>query len=337
MQLRRLKDRSGLSLDALAVRTGHSRSSWDRYLNGKALPPRHAVEELARIAGADQVRLLVLHEVAEEAWPQQIAPPSSSAGAEDEDGGEQEARGEAAAGRSGAAEGSAVSASAPADGSTASASESAQGLGGGLGGGALTDGARASEEWPEVSGPRVSRAGASGAGQPSGVRRSVALAAVVAAALVGMVAGMLITAPWGDDDGGTKVRTAQAAPLPGSSTTGTGTGTSSTGNSNSTSTEGLGWYVFKPDKSYSCKVRRAEAAGGGLFAGYSVTRTAVLAGPGWDVVEAQCLLGHHRLDPGIVDGVYGQQTIAAVMRLQKQAGLPADGVVGPHTWQALRK
>ena len=42
------------------------------------------------------------------------------------------------------------------------------------------------------------------------------------------------------------------------------------------------------------------------------------------------------VEPGIVDGVYGQQPIAAVVRMQKKAGLPADGFVGPHTWQALR-
>lgn len=51
--------------------------------------------------------------------------------------------------------------------------------------------------------------------------------------------------------------------------------------------------------------------GGGLFAGYITTRTAVLAGPGWDVVEAQCLLTYTKMAPGIVGGVYGQQTIAA--------------------------
>ncbi|TVL90118.1 peptidoglycan-binding protein [Streptomyces sp. SAJ15] len=68
VQLRRLKDRGGLSLSSLATRTGYSRSSWERYLNGKALPPRDAVEGLARAAGADPTRLLVLHELAEEAW-----------------------------------------------------------------------------------------------------------------------------------------------------------------------------------------------------------------------------------------------------------------------------
>ncbi|MFI0739629.1 helix-turn-helix domain-containing protein [Streptomyces sp. NPDC021100] len=69
VQLRRLKDRSGLSLAALAAKTSYSRSSWERYLNGRQLPPRGAVEELARVCGTDAARLLVLHEIAEEAWP----------------------------------------------------------------------------------------------------------------------------------------------------------------------------------------------------------------------------------------------------------------------------
>ncbi|MFE2942819.1 helix-turn-helix domain-containing protein [Streptomyces sp. NPDC059255] len=67
IQLRRLKDRSGLGLTGLAAKTGYSRSSWERYLNGKQPVPRAAVEELARACGADPTRLLVLHEVAAEA------------------------------------------------------------------------------------------------------------------------------------------------------------------------------------------------------------------------------------------------------------------------------
>lgn len=68
VQLRRLKDHSGLSLAALAARTSYSKSSWERYLNGKKLPPRDAVEALARICEADVTRLLALHEVAAQAW-----------------------------------------------------------------------------------------------------------------------------------------------------------------------------------------------------------------------------------------------------------------------------
>ncbi|MEY9487021.1 peptidoglycan hydrolase-like protein with peptidoglycan-binding domain [Streptomyces calvus] len=74
-QLRRLKDRSGLSMAALEARTGCSRSSWERYLGGRALPSRRAVEELCRLSGTDPVRLLALREVAETVWD----PPAVSA------------------------------------------------------------------------------------------------------------------------------------------------------------------------------------------------------------------------------------------------------------------
>src|SRR2546430_12777600 len=68
VQLRRLKDHSGLSLAQIAAKTGYSRSSWERYLGGRQLPPEAAVEELARVAGADPARLLALREVAAAAW-----------------------------------------------------------------------------------------------------------------------------------------------------------------------------------------------------------------------------------------------------------------------------
>ncbi|MFJ9028480.1 peptidoglycan-binding protein [Streptomyces sp. NPDC102274] len=73
VQLRRLKDHSGLGLAALAAKTGYSRSSWERYLNGKQPVPRKAVEELARVCGADPTKLLVLHEVAERQPPEPAA------------------------------------------------------------------------------------------------------------------------------------------------------------------------------------------------------------------------------------------------------------------------
>ncbi|MER5746064.1 helix-turn-helix domain-containing protein [Streptomyces sp. NPDC002225] len=65
VQLRRLKDHSDLSLAALAGRTSYSRSSWERYLNGKKPVPRKAVEELAQVCGTDPTRLVVLYDVAE--------------------------------------------------------------------------------------------------------------------------------------------------------------------------------------------------------------------------------------------------------------------------------
>ncbi|WP_406494512.1 peptidoglycan-binding protein [Streptomyces sp. NBC_01604] len=68
VQLRRLKDHSGLSLRQLAAKTGYSPKSWERYLGGRSLPPSEAVEAMARIGGDDPTRLLALHEVAAEAW-----------------------------------------------------------------------------------------------------------------------------------------------------------------------------------------------------------------------------------------------------------------------------
>ncbi|MEO3755045.1 peptidoglycan-binding protein [Streptomyces sp. B6B3] len=64
VRMRQLKDRSGLSLAALAAKTASSRSSWERYLNGKAVPPPQAVEALARVSGTDPAPLLALWEVA---------------------------------------------------------------------------------------------------------------------------------------------------------------------------------------------------------------------------------------------------------------------------------
>ncbi|WP_221349464.1 helix-turn-helix domain-containing protein [Streptomyces beigongshangae] len=66
--LRELRSATGLSLAALAAKTPYSKSSWERYLNGKALPPRQAVEELCRLAGERQDRPLVLWELAEAVW-----------------------------------------------------------------------------------------------------------------------------------------------------------------------------------------------------------------------------------------------------------------------------
>ncbi|WP_210593762.1 peptidoglycan-binding protein [Streptomyces sp. GESEQ-35] len=68
VRLRKLKDRCGLSTRQLATKTGYSARSWQRYLNGRALPPREAVETMARIGGDDLPRLLVLHEIAAERW-----------------------------------------------------------------------------------------------------------------------------------------------------------------------------------------------------------------------------------------------------------------------------
>ncbi|GAA1095520.1 MULTISPECIES: helix-turn-helix domain-containing protein [Streptomyces violaceusniger group] len=67
-RLRTLVERSGLSVAAVADRTGYSKSSWKRYLNGRLLPPWGAVAALAEATGADVHHLGTLWELAERAW-----------------------------------------------------------------------------------------------------------------------------------------------------------------------------------------------------------------------------------------------------------------------------
>lgn len=82
-ELRALRARTGLSLAALARTTAYSKSTWERYVNGKALPPRQAVRELCRTAGEPEDRLLALWELAQAEWkgratvvaPAEPAPP----------------------------------------------------------------------------------------------------------------------------------------------------------------------------------------------------------------------------------------------------------------------
>lgn len=38
----------------------------------------------------------------------------------------------------------------------------------------------------------------------------------------------------------------------------------------------------------------------------------------------------------VVDGVFGERTLEAVMRFQKEAGLPVTGTVDQATWNAIR-
>ncbi|KUN01112.1 hypothetical protein AQI95_32050 [Streptomyces yokosukanensis] len=73
--LRDLKDRTGLSLAALAARTPYSKSAWHRYLSGGTPPPRPAVEALCRLAGADPEAVLALWEAAD-------VPPAADAAPE---------------------------------------------------------------------------------------------------------------------------------------------------------------------------------------------------------------------------------------------------------------
>ncbi len=67
-QLRRLVDRSGLGVAAVADRTGYSKTSWERYLNGRLLAPKGAIVALAEVTGTNPVHLTTMWELAERAW-----------------------------------------------------------------------------------------------------------------------------------------------------------------------------------------------------------------------------------------------------------------------------
>ncbi|SCF95727.1 MULTISPECIES: helix-turn-helix transcriptional regulator, partial [unclassified Streptomyces] len=67
-QLRRLVNRSGLSIAAVADRTGYSKTSWERYLNGRLLAPKGAVVALADVTGTNPMHLTTMWELAERAW-----------------------------------------------------------------------------------------------------------------------------------------------------------------------------------------------------------------------------------------------------------------------------
>lgn len=57
---------------------------------------------------------------------------------------------------------------------------------------------------------------------------------------------------------------------------------------------------------------------------------------GPDVLSLQTTLKQLGFDPHGVDGIFGSGTEAAVIAFQKSKGLPADGIVGPHTLAALQ-
>ena len=69
-----------------------------------------------------------------------------------------------------------------------------------------------------------------------------------------------------------------------------------------------------------------------------VPTTALKTGSnGSQVKLLQRALAHLGYKPGTVDGIFGPDTAAAVMRFQTAAKLAADGVVGPLTLAALGK
>jgi transcriptional regulator with XRE-family HTH domain len=83
-ELRDLRERSGLTLAELAEKSAYSRSSWQRYLSGAALPPWLAVRALCLLAGEPEPRIRALWELAEGAGSgrEAVAPASGLAAPE---------------------------------------------------------------------------------------------------------------------------------------------------------------------------------------------------------------------------------------------------------------
>ncbi|WP_343238794.1 helix-turn-helix domain-containing protein [Streptomyces sp. SID8374] len=86
-QLRSLRMRRGLTLSALAKRTSYSRSSWERYLNGKALPPATAITEFAAAVGVPAAALLRQREQEQDGRRPETGstPPTRETAAPDKD------------------------------------------------------------------------------------------------------------------------------------------------------------------------------------------------------------------------------------------------------------
>ncbi|WP_326754099.1 peptidoglycan-binding protein [Streptomyces hirsutus] len=268
VRLRRLKDHSGLSLRQLAAKTGYSSSSWERYLGGRALPPRDAVEALASVTGEEPTRLLAVWEVAAEAW----------------------------SGRTATAPAGPIAGAAPA-GARDQTPESAAEPG------------RAESLEPLEPLDPIGPAGP-GAEPARGRAFHVAVAAgAVAVVLAVSAVVVLVDRAGADRDHGAVAPLAPSA-APAASP--------------------------RSVPAYTCRVERID----GLWhAGLSTTRDKILANgyAGPEVAEAQCLLDRAGYSPGDVDGIFGPMTERAVKRLQTDADLVVDGIVGPHTWGALRR
>ncbi|WBB63639.1 DUF2690 domain-containing protein [Streptomyces sp. WMMC500] len=66
--LRRLVDRSGLTVAEIADRTGYSRSSWERYLGGLLMPSWESVAAFAEVTDAQDEQLMIEWGAADRAW-----------------------------------------------------------------------------------------------------------------------------------------------------------------------------------------------------------------------------------------------------------------------------
>ncbi len=76
----------------------------------------------------------------------------------------------------------------------------------------------------------------------------------------------------------------------------------------------------------------------GSMTGQELTERELLSRPvaGLQYMLSQLAQGYPELVHIMVDGVFGERTLEAVMRFQKAFGLPVTGVVNRETWDAIR-
>lgn len=90
-----------------------------------------------------------------------------------------------------------------------------------------------------------------------------------------------------------------------------------------------------PPPSYTCHITRIQGRwSAGINKGHTTEIGYGDTGP--DVAEAQCLLRRAGISPGGIDGMFGPLTLRAAKAFQRREGLTVDGMLGPHSWKALR-
>jgi hypothetical protein len=189
--LRRLIDRGGLSVAAVADRTGYSKTSWERYLNGRLLAPKGAIVALAEVTGTDQAHLATMWELAERAWSRSEMRHDLTME------GIRVAQARAALGEFGPNPLGDDRSRRFGGRTTGTAVDEGEGAGAGGGG-----------RPPSVS---IRRGNAPRAPQPADRRRLTLLLTGVVGALLVLAAVVLLTGPGGDDKGGKAAATPSSA------------------------------------------------------------------------------------------------------------------------------
>ncbi|MFG1668220.1 peptidoglycan-binding protein [Streptomyces sp. Y7] len=311
VRLRRLKDHSGLSLRRLAARTGYSQKSWERYLGGRSLPPRAAVEALARAVDEDPTRLLALHEVAAEAWRGARADATEPEPEPPEREPESPEREPESPEREPESPEPEPESPEPEPESPEPEPESPE---------PESPERTAEQVAAPVMAPEFLSVEVNGARSPGRSLRVALVAGAVALVLALSTAVLAVVRLSGDG------RAQPTAPL-------VATGIPSSPAAPAPRPPSAAASPSAP--AYTCRLAQV---GGRWYAGISRTGDAILAGghAGPDVAEAQCLLRRAGFSPGGIDGIFGPVTERAVEQVQRRAGLVVDGIVGPHTWKALR-